>query len=335
MVKDFKDDQQNQDRKPQKERRKLGFGDGLDITVIILVMFLFVAIIFAFLAEFVFDAGIDWKGVGLDTGIVAACTIAIYLLLRSFAQRRGRKTQRWKEARESLNVKGKEILEKNYAQYIPKYCRAWEQRHIDDERNIILGPVGITLKEYKEKYCSLSEAELLERYPELTEYQMKALVKTHRLKTVRYDEGYLFVSRERHFRRSSPSGGLTSKTVNILDNLRIAATTIITSLFSASILQEVIFNPSKETVIKLVVKLAVIITFAAMGMAGGYNFTVTKEVNEMNAKSDEMDTFMKWCADGKFEEADTVKEDKKAETKREWELLKAEEIESTENITTE
>lgn len=300
----FKEDKPENNTTPKqqekKERKKITFSDGLDITVIILVVVLFIAVILSFLAEFVFDAGIDWKGVGLDTGIVAACTIAIYMLLRSFASRRGRKTKRWTEAHENLSKKGAEVLEKNFVQYIPKYCRKWESEHLDDERTLLLERVGITLADYKAKYCSLSKTEIAER-TDLTEKQKKVLNRVNRLRTVRYNESYLYVHRQQD-KHASPSGGISTRTMNILAYVRIAITTTITSLFTASILQEVIFNPSKETVIKLVVKLAVIITFAAVGMVSGYTFATTREVNEMNAKSDELETFMKWCADGKYKD---------------------------------
>ena len=73
MLKDYENHTQ-----PLPEKKKIAFSDGLDITVIILVVGLFVAIILAFLAEFMFDLKINWKEVGIDTGIVAACTVAIY-----------------------------------------------------------------------------------------------------------------------------------------------------------------------------------------------------------------------------------------------------------------
>lgn len=310
----FKEDKPESNTTPKqqekKEGKKITFSDGLDITVVTIVGFLFIAIIFTFLSEFVFDANIDWKGLGIDTGIVAACTIAIYLLLRAVALRRGRKTQRWKDASERLNEKGKEIIDKNYVQYISAYCREWERKHLEDERSIVLEPVDISLSDFKKNYCALSDEELINKYPDLTKRQRKALKKVRNMKIVRYDESYLYVSRRKQIRRSSPSGGLSTKTINILDNLRTVATTLLTSLFSASILQEVIFNPTKETVIKLIVKLAIIVTFAALGIVAGYNFAVSKEKNEMDAKSDEMDAFMKWCADGKYEERkETQRED--------------------------
>lgn len=296
----FKEEPTNQ-YKPQpspKERKKLTFSDGLDITVIILVVVLFVGIILAFLAEFVLDVSLDWKEIGLDTGIVAACTIAIYLLLRSFAQRRGRKTERYIQAREQLNDKNRKIIEGNLAQYVSEYCRDWEKKRLADDRKAVLNAAGIALEDYEGKYCKFSDKEIKANFSELTDLQRKAIRRARRIRTVKYDENYLFANRRRqNLFHKSPSAGLTTKTLNVLDYLRTILTTVCTSLFSASILQEVIFNPTRETIIKLVVKLAVIITFAALAMVGGYNFSTVKEVNEMNGKCDEMENFLKWCAD--------------------------------------
>lgn len=297
MLKESKNE--NQFLPPPKEKKKITFSDGLDITVIILVVVLFIGIILSFLAEFVLDAQIKWKEVGLDTGIVAACTIAIYLLLRSFAQRRGRKTERFTEARKNLETKNAEIIERDLARYASEYCRSWEKNRLDNDRKSILSTVGITLEEYESEYCKYADKELKNKFPKLTEIQLKAIKRARKVKTVKYDENYLFANRSRQNAfRKSPSGGITTRTLNILDYARTVLTTVCTSLFSASILQEVIFNPTRETVIKLVVKLAVIVTFAALGMVGGYNFATVKEVNEMNAKHDEMENFTKWC-DGK------------------------------------
>ncbi len=287
----------NVTEQPLPERKKITFSDGLDITVIVLVAVLFIGIILAFLAEFVLDVRINWKSVGLDTGIVAACTIAIYLLLRSFAQRRGRKTERYVEAKGRLDGINSAIIDDNLAQYVPKYCRDWERKRLSDDRKAVLSAVGITLEQYETEYCKYSDKELKEKFTELTEIQLKALRRARKIKTVKYDDNYLFANRNRQsLFRKSPSGGITTRTINALDYLRTVLTTVCTSLFSASILQEVIFNPTRETVIKLIVKLVVIVTFAALGMVGGYNFSTVKEVNEMNAKSDEMENFMKWCA---------------------------------------
>jgi hypothetical protein len=280
----------------EKQKKKISFSDGLDITVIVLVLGLVIAVILAFLAEFVIGAEIDLKEVGIDTGIVAACTISIYLLLKSFAQRRGRKTEIWISAQERQGEKSAELVKKNYARYAAEYCREWENERLERKQTQLLSEANLSFKDFRELYCACSKEELNEKFPDLTEFQRKTILKAKRIKRVRYDERYLLTSVQEKSRRDySPSGGFTTGQLNVADNIRTVITTVLTSLFSASILQEVIFNPTKEAVIKLFVKLAVIFVFSALAMVKGYQFSTVKEVREMNAKSDNLEIFMKWC----------------------------------------
>lgn len=280
----------------EKQKKKISFSDGLDITVIVLVLGLVIAVILAFLAEFVIGAQIDLKEVGIDTGIVAACTISIYILLKSFAQRRGRKTELWISAQERQGEKSAELVKKNYARYAAEYCREWENERLERRQTQLLSEANLSFKDFRELYCSCSKEELNEKFHDLTEFQRKTILKAKRIKRVRYDERYLLTSVQDNRRKdSSPSGGLTTGQMNAADNLRTVITTVLTSLFSASILQEVIFTPTKEAVIKLFVKLAVILVFSALAMVKGYQFSTVKEVREMNAKSDNLEIFMKWC----------------------------------------
>lgn len=284
----------------EKQKRKVSFSDGLDITVIVLVVGLVIAVILAFLAEFVIGAEIDLKEVGIDTGIVAACTISIYLLLKSFAQRRGRKTEVWLAAQARQNEQSGEIVKKNYARYAAEYCREWENERLERRQKQVLTEANISFKDFRELYCACSKEELNAKYPDLTEFQRKTILKAKRIKRIRYDERYLLTSvQEKSRREYSPSGGFTTGQLNIADNIRTVITTVLTSLFSASILQEVIFNPTKEAVIKLFVKLAVIFVFSALAMVKGYQFSTVKEVREMNAKSDELENFKNWCGEKK------------------------------------
>ena len=75
----------------------------------------------------------------------------------------------------------------------------------------------------------------------------------------------------------------------------ITLTSVVTSLVSAALLRDIIIDFSAASVIKCVIKLAIIIFFGAIAMIGGYTFTSVKETNEMNAKADEIDIFLKWC----------------------------------------
>ncbi len=278
-----------------KKVKAKSFADYLDISIIIMVIGLFIAIVFTFLVEFIFDAKIDWKELSVNTVIISACTIAIYLLLRTYAMRKGRKTKAWEEASELLQANGKKIINEDCARLITAYCRAWEDERLDNDIESILTPVGIKLQDYKKLYAKLSKRELIKTHPDLTKYQIKTICNAQRIKRLKFDERYFYVNANDSKRHCSPSGGITSKQLNRITNGRIVVTTLIISLVSAALLRDIIIDFSLASVIKCIVKIAIIIFFGVIGMVGGYSFSAVRETTEMNAKSDEIEVFLKWC----------------------------------------
>ena len=174
-----------------KKVKARSFADYLDISIVIMVVGLFVAIVFTFLVDFIFDAAIDWKDISVNTVIISACTIAIYLLLRTYAMRKGRKTKAWENASEQLQLNGKKIINGNRAQYITEYCRAWEEERLDNDIENVLSPVGIKLEDYKKHYAKLSKTELINKYPDLTKYQIKTIFREQKIKRHKIYEMYI------------------------------------------------------------------------------------------------------------------------------------------------
>ena len=281
-----------------KKIKSHSFADYLDASIIIMVAGLFVAIIFTFLVDFIFDSKIDWKEIGVNTVIVSVCTIGIYLLLRTYAMRKGRKTKAWTEADARLQESGRKIIESNCAKFIPKYCRAWEEERLNGDIEDLLAPVGITLAEFR-KYSKLDKSKLAEEYPALSDRQLKFIDKAKRIKRLNFDERYFYVNASGGHRHRSPSSGITSKQLNRISTARIILTTVIVSLLTASLLRDIVIDFSLATVVKCVIKVAVIIVFGAMGMVGGYSFSAVRESSEMNAKSDEIEVFLTWCEENK------------------------------------
>lgn len=274
--------------------KEKSFGDYLDISIVVMVIGLFIAIVFTFLVDFVFDTQIDWKDVSVNTVIISVCTIAIYLLLRTYAMRKGRKTKAWVEASVRLNAKGKELIDSDSARYITAYCREWEEERLNNDIEDTLSPVGIKLKDYKEKYAKLTKKELAKQ-PELTKYQRKVVAQAKKIKRLKFDERYFCVNSNGNSRHRSPSSGLTSKQVNRLAMARIILTTVLISLVTASLLRDIIIDFSWTSVIKCVIKIAIIIFFGVIGMVSGYSFAAVRESDEMNEKADEIEIFLKWC----------------------------------------
>lgn len=137
--------------------------------------------------------------------------------------------------------------------------------------------------------------ELSEHFPELTNLQRETILRVNKIKRVRYDESYIYTSGSTGKFRKSPSSGIHSETFYKLDTLRTVVSTVFTSIATAAILQEVIFNPTAEAVVECVIKLTVTAFFGAIGMIGGYNFAAIREVDEMNARADEQERFINWA----------------------------------------
>jgi len=290
-----------------RKMKSKNFSDYMDISILMIVGVLIIAIICTFFVEFVFGTEINWAEISANTVSVSACTIAIYLLLRSYSMRKGRKTADWQDGSQRLKTLSKMILEGDKAKYIASYCRAWEKERLDYDREDILSPVGVSLQDFKNKYSKYSRKELKANCAELTAYQLNTVLQAKRIKRLKFDERYFYSGVRGGKRHRSPSSEITTRQLNRLANIRIIITTVLTLLLSTTLLWDVILNFSWEALIKCVVKIAIIIFFGVIGMMGGYTFVTVNEVDEMNAKSDEIEVFLKWCDGNKDREKDGQK----------------------------
>lgn len=286
----------DEEKKPT-EKKKVSTADFLDASTLVIVAVLVVAIVCAFFVQFVFSPEIRWRDVGVDGAVICVCTMSIYILMRSYTLRRGRRTDVWQRSAQRVRDNARKITEHNYARYTAEYCRAWEQAHLDEAQNNVLARVGIPLGTFRENFCKYRKKELSEKFPDLTEGEREAVCKAGKIRRMHFDERYLYNDEEDGRRQKSPSERTKTKKKNLFINIRTAATSVLTCCFSASFLQDVIFNFSAEAIIQCVIKLALVAFFGAIGMIGGYNFSTQQEVHEMDARADEQERFIKWCED--------------------------------------
>lgn len=288
-----------------KKIKSKSFTDYIDASMLMIVGVLIIAIICTFFTEFIFGGELNWAEISANTLSVSACTVSIYLLLRSYAIRKGRKTDEWKESSERLQTTSKRILNEGKAKRITEYCREWEDERLNNDIEDVLAPVGITLAEYKEKYAKYSKAELKAKCTELTAYQLKTVLRAKRVKRLKFNERYFYSGTHGLSRHRSPSGELSTRQLNRIITARIVLTSSITMLLSTTLLWDLILNFSWEALIKCVIKISIIIFFGVTGMLGGYTFATINEVDEMQSKADETEIFLKWCED---KETNSVKE---------------------------
>lgn len=278
-----------------KIRRNRTFQDFVNGASLFTIGILFVVVVMLYITQIAFDANFSWRQIGLEGVILYFATVSISLLSRSYARRKGRSSEKYTKAYGRIEDNNRVIIDKGYSAKAYYYCRAWEEAELKAERAKVLSSVAITVQEFEEKYIKYNKRELIARYPDLSADEIKTILLAKKIKRLKYNETYLTATAD-SAGRHSPSGGLKTKTVFKIDTARIVVTTAFSSLFAVSIIIEVISNPSYQTILECVIKVAMIIVFAAIGVMGGYGFSANKESRELDDKADEQERFIKWCA---------------------------------------
>lgn len=267
------------------------FLDGITLSVVALLV---IVIGMLYMTQINVNTGISIYQLGLESGILYGATVSIYLLLRSFARRKGIATLEWHNAFVAVERNNDWIVEKGIANRTSAYCRAWEDSELDSSRERILADAGITLAEFNEKYLKYTVKEIKKTYSKLSDFEYETICRAKRAKRLHYNEDYLSVY-NKYGKRQSPSQRMTTKTMERLTTVRILITTAITSVLGVSMAMQLITDFSFATVVMCLVKIIIILIFGTVGMVGGYNMTAVKAVEEMNTKVDEQNRFIKWC----------------------------------------
>lgn len=276
----------------KRQRAFSDFVDGITLTV---VGILLVVIFMVSMTNVAFNAEINLKDFGTQVFILYFCTVSVNLLLRSYGRRKGRTTKQWKEAKKKVEENNELILLRGFSGMEFVYCRKWEEEELESVQLRILSRAGIGMEEFRDKYRKYSSKELKKLYPELTKLQVKQICKAMRVKRLKYSEKYLEVAEKRRGARISPSGARTSSEVTFLQTVKLIITSLVTSLFSASLVLEIIAEPTFATVAACLVKIVMLLIFSAYGLVNGYHMTSTREPEEMNIKAFEQKRFILWC----------------------------------------
>ena len=277
--------------KPKKSISFQNIMDGITLTAVVV---LFIVIFLVYLTQVSLDTNISWKQITTEGVLMYACTVSIYLLLRSYSMRKGRLTDEFLKSVDLIEANNDIIVSKGYAGKAAEYCRKWEEDELKSVRTHILADAGIKFEDYEKEYCKYDKKELFEKFPELTEYQKKIISIAQKVKRLKYDESYLSVY-DKCGKRISPSGIIRVKTLNRWKTVQILITSAISSVFSISLAREIIADPTFATIVTCLVKVVIILIFGVWGMVGGYQMSAVKEVAEMKAKADEQKRFIKYC----------------------------------------
>lgn len=277
-----------------KNRTNKAFASFVDAITLTVVGILVVVIILLYLTEISFDTNVNLLEFGFQSLVLYLASLSIYFLLRSFARRKGRLTEGWQKAYKRIENLNDTIVESGAARRIPEYCRAWEDEELDGSRERILADVGISLDDFKSKYLKYSKRELKKEYPELTKYELKTISKAKRLKRLKYSTSYLSVNNS-YGARKAPNQYISTRTIEIFNGVQKAVTMLFTAAFGVTLCVNLVSEPTLATVVMCFVKVIIVLISGAIGMAGGYNISSVKAVDEMNNKIDEQRRFLKWC----------------------------------------
>lgn len=279
-------------RRPIKVRR--AFQDHLNALMLSSVAFIIIFMLMTALTKITIDAELNFFEVSFQTALLYGCTVSVHLILRSYARRKGRQTEKWKAAHEQVGAYGREIVERGLVGLTSDYCRSWEEHDVRELRKHILAEAGLTLEDYA-RVCMYTADEVADKFPNLTKEQRRAISKAKRVKKLHYDEHYLSVKENIGLYRHSPSGGVKAKTVVRLNTASVFIASGITSLFSVYLTAEIIVNPTLVTIVLCCVKLVILAIFATLGVINGYNHSTVREVGEFVDRVDEQRRFLKWC----------------------------------------
>lgn len=283
---------------PEVFRRvsKKTFSHFLDGVTIITIGLIFVSVALLYLTNISVDMNMTWKDFGYEAVILYIFTVAINLLSRSVAKRRGRETKQHAEALKAVNDLEEQIIESGLKGLERDYCRRWEDEELRDARRKILASARIDLEAFETLYLKYSCKELKAKGRELglTEYQVKVVSKAKRVRRLRYDERYLSANLKER-RRISPTDEINSAKYERIHTVRYLITAFAGVCISASIALDIIADPTYGTVVMCIIKIITILISAVAGMIGGFKLTSEQETAELMRKAAEQKNFIKWC----------------------------------------
>lgn len=293
MIDGFNKDEESRAPRTLKNRT---FANVIDTATISTVVFLFVAVVLLYLTNISVDMDMSLKEFGYEAVILYIFTVTINFLTRSIAKRKGKEVRAHVEAYAEVEKNEKEIIDKGLRGFESEYCRNWEEQELRDARKRLLSSAGVDITRFEEIYVKYSKAELKVKREELglTEFQLKTVLKTKRIKRLRYDEEYLSSSLKEG-RRVSPAGGLNTVRFERIRTVQYLLTAFAGVCVSASLVLDIIAEPTFGTVVMCIIKLVTILISAIAGMIGGYKLTAEMQTQELLRKAVEQKNFIKWC----------------------------------------
>jgi hypothetical protein len=294
MINNF--DKRSETKSETKTLKPKTFAAAIDAATVSTVVFLFAAVLLLYLTNISVNMNMGWKEFGYETVILYIFTVTINFLTRSIAKRKGKEVKAHVAAFDEVTRLEQEIIEKGFRGLESVYCRRWEEQELKYARKRLLSSAGVDVEKFEEVYLKFSKKELMVRREELglTEFQLKTVFKAKKIKRLHYEESYLSANLKEG-RRASPTGGMNTVKFERIRTLQYLITAFAGVSVSASIVLDIIAEPSFGTVVMCIIKLVTILISAIAGMIGGYRLTAEMQTQELVRKAAEQQNFIKWC----------------------------------------
>ena len=280
----------------QKNVSPEGFMNGI---LCIIVAVLFAAILSAYFVE---DAGgmlVELQDFAVEALWVIVCTYIIGELCKRIFINKARSTKffqdKKKETEAELFSLTDEEREKRF-----EYCKEYEKNTFEAERDRLLKESGISLRDYVEKYQTLSKKELLARYPndKLSKMQLNKLQEIRKIKPVRYNPDFLNIT-VKTVVGISPSEMYDVDKENGINMISSALLSIFGGVFGVSMAGELIFSFTPAAVFAAVVKTTITLITVALKARFGWNLVMRTEINRLGVQASEVKNLKRYCVKNK------------------------------------
>lgn len=224
----------------------------------------------------------DVTSLGLDFFLLLFCSYSMYVCCADSGTKAGLSTELYTETEKKFYEAKKRILESQKQTRMLEFCNYYIDAELQNTRMTLLAPVGLSYKDYQEKYMHLDDVGV--DATELTPSQKKAVKKANRVKPVRLTPE-MILRKNRGAHRRSPLEVNPTKKKSIAFGTKFVRICVL-SLFMSMIALDVIVEPSWVIFASVCLKLISVVVNGFGGYVTGYDNIVVDTVNYVNGQID-------------------------------------------------
>ena len=259
-----------------------------------------VIVVMAYMTHIAFGTEIDWREQGANAVLLAVCSVAVTIILRSWGIMKGEENPERIKALAEVEKHIKEIESKRFGGRAAEYCRWWENDEYERTVTAYLDAFNLTLSQFKTMRI-YDKKEIQSKYPALSKVQIDAVITAKKIKKLRYSESFMVTTSKQKEHRAAPSQGLSTEQSNAIMTAQNIITSILMSIVMVSFSVEVIADPSLATVVSCLLKVITILLSGLGGAYGGYNLTAKTERKRLENQAREQQSFIAYCEEHKIQ----------------------------------